>query len=169
MQQLTIPGLFDAAAPDDKSPEQACIDWLCGTHGCASDVAPHVHRLFETFSRSEAFNRSSLLQVLSGRCQKEGWSLSDAEFVGLYDKGITDYHVIWDRRWAIVMLMPKELVPRVQRCSYGGNPKFYDKDGALLYEGAYLDHGIILTDEERRQAMADRERGDGEPGNIHHR
>ena len=153
MQQLEIPLLsFVPRSSDD--PARSCLDWLINTHGCTPYVEPYVARLFNEFGRSEAQDRSVVFPELCGPRQVEGWCLVDAEYIGIYDHCITDYHVIWDRHWAIEMLVPKELVPRVWKCGYGGLPKFWDKEGNLLYQSVYVRDGKILTHEERRAALA---------------
>ncbi len=40
------------------------------------------------------------------------------------------------------------------KCGYGGLPKFWDKEGNLLYQSVYMHDGKILTREERRAALA---------------
>ena len=128
-----------------------CIAWLVGVHGCSYEVTPHVERLFMEFNRGEAWSRSHALLNI---CGMDGWSLSDAEYIGLYDHTITDYHVLWDRGWAITMLVPRELVPKVWKCSYGGKPKFWDRYGNLLFQSVYSLDGKPLTQDERRAALA---------------
>ena len=159
MEQLTIPDLFGAPTQSGKTPEECCIDWLLNTRHCKRSVVPIVHRLFESFGNIRGWERSKVLTSLSGPSRLEGWSLDDAEYIGLFDTSITDYHVLWDRNWAMLMQVPRELVPLVFRCKYGGRPKFYDRDGNLLFTSIFTDNGHMLTHEERKKALADRERG----------
>lgn len=140
--------------------EHECIAWLIGAHGCSYEVLPYVERLFREFNRVEAWNRAHVLDKLTGAHCVDGWSIDDAEYIGLYDHTITDYHVLWDRGWAIAMLVPRELVPKVCGCDYGSRPKFWDRNGNLLFQSVYCVDGHILTKEERRQALA--EAGDAE-------
>ena len=128
------------------------IDWLVGTRHCSRDVVPYVERICREFDRSEACDRVKGLIPLCSN--DEDWSLEDAEILGIYDHSIS-YRVVWDRAWAIKMLVPKQLVPQVHRCSYGGRPKFYDKDGKLLFQSVYSVNGQILTPDQRRQALED--------------
>ena len=137
---------------------RGCLDWLIGTHKCDPAVVPYVRRLFSEFERNEAWDRSHALLHLCGMHGEGGWTLADAEYIGLYDHTITDYHVLWDRGWAIYLLVPRELVPKVWKCGYGGEPKFWDREGNLLFQSIYSANGHVLTRDERRQALA--ERGD---------
>lgn len=127
-------------------------DWLIGTHRCTEDVMPHVERLCREFGRAEAEDRAKCLLAV---CTTEGWRAEDAEYVGVYDHGITDYHVLWDRAWAIRMLVPRELVPKVWKCGYGGKPKFWDRDGTLLFQSVYCVDGHVLTSDERLRALTE--------------
>lgn len=165
MEQLAFPNLFPAPIGElaravsrevqalEKA-EHDCISWLVGTHGCVFEVAPYVHRLHREFGRSEAFDRAKVLVNICGMHHMDGWGLEDAEYIGLYDHAITDYHVLWDRGWAISMLVPRELVPKVWKCGYGGRPKFWDRDGNLLFQSVYSVNGKPLTWDERRAVLA---------------
>lgn len=161
MEQLEIPNLFFVPIDQLEREEREhasqigarmrhLIDWLIETHRCDRSVVPHVERLCREFGRCEAEDRAKSLITL---CECDGWSLDDAELLGIYDHTITDYHVIWDRAWAIRMLVPKELVPKVWKCGYGGKPKFWDRGGTLLYQSIYCVDGHVLTRDERRQAL----------------
>ena len=165
MQQLAIPDhyfvpLSQLARAIDKElrsrdkAEHDCIAWLIGAHGCSYEVVPYVERLFREFNRVEAWNRAHVLDKLTGAHCVDGWSIDDAEYIGLYDHTITDYHVLWDRGWAIAMLVPRELVQRVWRCDYGSKPKFWCRDGILLFQSVYSVDGKPLTQDERRAALA---------------
>ena len=162
MEQLTIPESFFAPLSElagegeREKAERECLDWLMRTHGCSPEVVPYAKRLFAEFDRAEAWNRSHPLLNLYGVHGADGWSLSDAEYIGLYDHSITDHHVLWDRGWAISMQVPRELVPKVWRCGYGGRPRFFDRDGHVLFESVYSVDGKPLTQDERRQALAER-------------
>ena len=151
MQQLEIPLLFVTPKSED-DPVDSCLDWF-KTHGCAHCVEPYIARLFNEFGRSEAWSRSAIFSELCGPRQVDGWCLDDAELLGVYDHSV-DYHVIWDRHWALQMLVPREFVPKVWKCGYGGLPKFWDKEGNLLYQSVYMHDGKILTREERKAALA---------------
>lgn len=129
------------------------VEWLIETHHCDRAIRSHVERLYREFDRARAMDRAKGLIAL---CTVDGWSLEDAEYMGVYDHSITDYHVIWDRAWAIRMLVPRELVPKVWKCGYGGRPKFWDRDGKLLFQSIYTANSHVLTTEERRQALAER-------------
>lgn len=165
MEQLAFPNLFPAPIGElaravsrevqalEKA-EHDCISWLVGTHGCGFEVVPYVHRLFREFGRGEAFDRAKVLVNICGMHHMDGWGLEDAEYIGLYDHTITDYHVLWDRGWAISMLVPRELVPKVWKCGYGGKPKFWGRDGNLLFQSIYSVDGKPLTWDERRVALA---------------
>lgn len=160
MEQLAIPDSYFAPvselahqASELEESERHCIDWLLNTHGCSSAVVPYVKRLFSEFSRSEAWDRAHTLLNICGVHGADGWSLADAEYIGLFDHTIPDYHILWDRGWAITMQVPRELVPKVWRCSYGGRPKFYDHDGSLLFESVYSSGRDVLTTEERRKML----------------
>jgi len=157
MEQLAIPDSYFApvselASQESKleESERHCIDWLLNTHGCSSAVVPYVKRLFAEFSRIRAWD---LAHVLVNLQMADGWSIADAEYIGLFDHTIPDYHILWDRGWAIHMLVPRELVPKVWRCSYGNRPKFYDHDGSLLFESVYSSGRDVLTTEERRKML----------------
>lgn len=160
MEQLAIPEecfvpISQLVGNPDRDEEaiRGCLDWLMSTHGCSSGVVPYVKRLFAEFGRCEAWDRSHALLYLYGMHGEGGWTLADAEFIGLYDHAITDYHVLWDRGWAVYLLVPRELVPKVWKCSYGGRPKFWDKEGSLLFQSVYSEDGHVLTREQRRQAL----------------
>lgn len=160
MEQLAIPDSYFAPvselahqASELEESERHCIDWLLNTHGCSSAVVPYVKRLFSEFSRSEAWDRAHLLLNLCGVRGENGWSLADADYVGLYDHTIPDYHILWDRGWAITMQVPRELVPKVWRCSYGGRPKFYDQDLHVIFESIFSTDGKPLTREQRRKML----------------
>ena len=153
MQQLELPlALFGTAVPTDALNET--LDWLINTRGCTPYVEPYVVRLFSEFGKVDAIDRCVVFPTLCGQRTVEGWCLEDAEYIGIYDHSITDHSVIWDRHWAIQMLVPRELVPKVWKCGYGGLPKFWDKEGNLLYQSVYMHDGKILTREERRAALA---------------
>ena len=160
MEQLAIPDLFFVPIDQLEREEHEhaskigarmrhMIDWLITTHRCDRSIVPYVERLCREFG-AEAENRVTCLIAL---CTVDGWGLEDAESVGVYDHTITDYHIIWDRAWAIRMLVPKELVPKVWKCGYGGKPKFWDRGGTLLYQSIYCVDGHVLTRDERRQAL----------------
>ena len=164
MEQLKIPeicfepfGEVAAAiakeAHERLKTEHDCICWLMGEHGCGIGVIPYVERLFREFGRVEAWDRANALSHLE---HSDGWSLEDAEYIGIYDHTISDYHVLWDRSWAISMLVPKELVPKVWKCGYGGKPKFWDREGNLLFQSVYSVDGHVLTRDERREALEGR-------------
>ena len=161
LSQIEIPGLFSPMAPSVacviERRDKAEHDTLCSllSIGYGHNVAPYVRRLFDTFDVTEAINRSALFKVLGGAHGMDGWSIEDAEYVGLYDRSIYDYHVIWDRKWAIYLQVPRMLVPKVWKCSYGSPARFYDRDGALLFTSVYTRDGKILTHDERRQALAE--------------
>ena len=125
------------------------IEWLIKTHRCTRDIVPYVERLYREFSMAEAPDRAKALITLS---HDEEWSLWDAKLMGIYDHSV-DYHVLWNRSWAIQMLVPMELVPKVWKCSYGGQPKFCDREGNLLFQSIYSANGHVLTREERRKAL----------------
>ena len=170
MEQLSFPDLYFtpleeiALTVHDEvrgSGENACIAWLVKTNGCPDAVAPLARRLFAEFERVEAWNRAHALVNLSHAPAEDGWSLRDAERIGLFDHSIADYHVIWDRGWAINMLVPRELVPKVFRCDYGARPRFFDHEGNVLFRSIYTVDGHPLSREERRQALA-RERDEDE-------
>lgn len=157
MEQLEIPfPLFSLARQVKEAvnameeAEHDCICWLMGVHGLDSGVTPYVRRLFREFGRAEAWDRARVLRHLAGT---EGWCLEDAEYIGIFDHSINDYHVLWDRGWAIRMLCPRELVPKVWRCSYGGSPMFYDRDGAMVFQSVYSANGHPLSMEERRMEL----------------
>ena len=124
--------------------------WLIETHRCDQSVMPYVERLCREFGRTEAEDRAKGLIAV---CTTEGWGPEDAECIGVYDHSITDHHIIWDRAWAIRMLAPKELVPKVWKCGYGGSPKFWARDGTLLFQSVYSAGGHVLSREERRKAL----------------
>lgn len=164
MEQLQIPSSFfvpvselakQAAQSADASEgaERDCIAWLTHTHSCSAAVVPYVKRLFAEFDRSEAYSRAHALLYLHGACGEDGFNLSDAEYIGLYDHDIDDYHVLWDRGWAMYMLVPRALVPKVWRCGYGGSPKFYDRDGNVIFQSVYSVDGRPLTRDERRRKL----------------
>lgn len=153
-EQLSIPGLFEQRK-QAQSPEDKCIAWLLNHRGCTESAIPYVKRLFELFPHG-AWDRAKVLPTLCGKSREEGWSLDDAEYIGLFSTSIDDYHVLWDRDWAIKMQVPRALVPKVWRCEYGGSPEFYDRDGNLLFTSIYSISGKVLTDDERRTALADR-------------
>ena len=153
MEQLTIPDLFFVPPSTPDEPCQKCLAWLTGTHGCIQDAVPYVTRLYDEFNRMQAFDRAKVFPTLCGRHRVDGWGLEDAEHIGVFDHGITDYHVLWDRDWAIKMLVPKELVPKVWKCGYGGRPRFWDRDGNLLFESVYSVDGHALSREERMQSL----------------
>ena len=134
--------------------EHDCVAWLIGVHGCSHEVVPYVERLFREFRRGEAWDRSHALINIFGMHGIDGWSLADAEYIGLYDHTITDHHILWDRGWAISMLVPRELVPKIWKCGYGGRPKFWDRDGNLIFQSVYSVDGKPLTQDERRAALA---------------
>lgn len=163
MEQLSFPDLFPV--PLDhlartmanevrmrSRSEHDCISWLVGTHGCGFEVVQYVERLYREFWRGEAFDRAKVLTSICGAHGEDGWTLADAEYIGLYDHTI-DYHVLWDRGWAIHMLAPRELVPRIWKCGYGGSPKFWDRDGTLLFQSVYSVDGHVISGEERREAL----------------
>ena len=110
-------------------------------------------RLFSEFSRSEAWDRAHTLLNICGVHGADGWSLADAEYIGLFDHTIPDYHILWDRGWAITMQVPRELVPKVWRCSYGVGPKFYDRDLHVIFESIFSIDGKSLTREQRRKML----------------
>ena len=160
IEQLSIPGLFGPAERKPaQSPEESCIDWLMRVHDCSESVIPYVKRLFENFPRAQAWDRAKVLTSLCGKHKRQGWSLADAEYIDLFSTSIVDYHVLWDRSWAIQMLVPRELVPKVWNCSFGGEPEFYDSEGNLLFKSIYSVNGKVLTDDERSTALADRDGG----------
>lgn len=157
MEQLAIPDSFFAPVSEIASQESEleeserhCIDWLLNTHGCSSAVVPQVKRLFAEFSRIRAWD---LAHVLVNLQMADGWSIADAEYIGLFDHTIPDYHILWDRGWAIHMLVPRELVPKVWRCSYGGRPKFYDRDLHVIFESIFSIDGKLLTRGQRRKML----------------
>ena len=159
--QLEIPGLFappqdvSSKASDREKLERHCIDWLISVHKCGQDVVRYVNRLFNEFDRLEAFERAKVLVNINGsRC--DGWNMGDAEYIGAFDHDIDDYHVIWDRGWAISNGAPREIVPKVWSCTYGGTPKFFDRDGNLLFESVYLRDGKLTEEYEdaHRRALA---------------
>lgn len=78
-----------------------CMDWLCKYYDCSRDeITPLVERLYNEFSRWEAFERSKVLKDCHGKHQIHGWSLQDAvDVCGIFDHSI-DYHTCWDRAWA---------------------------------------------------------------------
>ena len=160
MEQLAFPDLclapIEQIAREER--EQASqvgarvrsiFDWLVRTHRCDEGVMPYVERLCREFGRSEAVDRAKALVTL---CMADGWGPQDAELVGVFDHGI-DYHVLWDRDWAIKMLVPRELVPRVWKCGYGGEPKFWDREGNLLFQSVYSADGHVLSADERMRAL----------------
>ena len=133
-------------------------DWLIDVHGCDAAIKDYAERLCREFGRCEAEDRAKGLVTLCGAFESEnGWSLADAEYIGIFDHSISDHHVIWDRSWAIHMQVPKSLVPKVYGCSYGGRPKFYDREGNVLFTSIYTQDGLILTQEQRRAALAEME------------
>ena len=157
MEQLAIPDSFFAPVSELASreseleeSERHCIDWLLNTHGCSSAVVPYVKRLFAEFSNIRAWD---LAHVLVNLQMADGWGIADVEYIGLFDHTIPDYHILWDRGWAIHMLVPRELVPKVWRCSYGNRHKFYDHEGNLLFESVYSSGRDGLTTEERRKML----------------
>lgn len=161
MEQLQIPAEF--FVPVEQLAQEAAkhavrVDsrlshlcrWLIVTHRCDPSIKGYVERLCREFDRIDVENRVKALIAL---CTTDGWGLEDAEYVGVFDHAITDYHVLWDRAWAIRMLVPRELVPKVRKCGYGGSPKFWDREGNLLFQSIYSKDGRVLTPEERRQAL----------------
>ena len=157
MEQLAIPDSYFAPVSEIASQESElekaerdCLDWLLNTHGCSSDVVPQVKRMFAEFSRIRAWD---LAHVLVNLQMADGWSIADAEYIGLFDHTIPDYHILWDRGWAIHMLVPRELVPKVWRCSYGNRPKFYDRDLHVIFESICSVDGKPLTREQRRKML----------------
>lgn len=151
--QLEIPDLLFAPQDYDDDPAGMCIEWLCDVRGCTDEVRPYVMRLFAEFPRCEAFDRAKAFTHLCGDCAEVGWTLADAKLLGVYDHYIS-YHTLWDRCWAIHMLVPRELVPQVWKCGYGNRPKFFDAGGGLLFESVYSRDGHVLTRDERRAALA---------------
>ena len=152
--QLSIPDLFGRRPTHSGRSVDGCLEWLMGTLGCTDEVIPYVERLFSEFDAADAFSRSAILPSLCGTHRVDGWGLEDAEQIGVFDHDLPSYHVIWDRHWAISMLVPKGLVPKVFYCDYG-KCRFYGADHALLFTSRYAKDGRILTDEERRQAIAE--------------
>lgn len=133
-------------------------DWLINVHGCDRHIKEYAERLCREFGRVEAEDRAKGLVALCGYFDGgDGWTLEDADYIGIYDHSIHDHHIIWDRAWAIRMQVPRELVPKVYDCSYGGKPKFYDRDGNVIFTSVYVVNGQILTPEQRRAALAEME------------
>jgi len=169
MQQLSIPDdIYVPLAQIEQGEAEAAstmgarlanlLDWLIDTHHCGRDVIPYAERLCREFGRVEAEDRVKGLLAL---CDPDGdWSLADADYMGIYDHAITDHHVIWDRAWAIRMLVPRELVPKVWKCGYGATPKFFDSEGSLLFESIYTKDGRCLSREVRRRLLEEREKGE---------
>lgn len=158
-EQLEIPQLFMPKVTFEKGSCDGsaadCLHWLMNTMRCSPDVEPYVTRLFDEFGRVEAYDRAHILPSLCGLEQHGDWSLADAEYVGLYDHEISDHHVIWDRHWAINMHVPRELVPKVWKCGYGGLPKFFSKGGELLFQSVYIVDGKIVAHDERTRYLAE--------------
>lgn len=154
MEQLAIPKTFFEPPSESDDPCRMCLDWLTDKMGCSPFIEPYVTRLFEEFGRMEAYDRAKVLKALDGRLRVDGWGLDDAEYIGVFDHGIDDYHVLWDRSWAIRMCVSRELVPKVWKCGYGDAPLFWDRDGCLLFQSVYSVEGHVLSTEERRQELA---------------
>ena len=150
--QLSIPNLWESR-PKFNSSSEECHAWMVRHFECTEASRSYVERLFKEFGRVEGYDRSKVIQKLDGKHRVDGWSLDDAEYIGLFDHA-TDYHALWDRAWAIVMCAPRELVPKIQTCSYGGEPEFYDADGNLIFKSIYSRGGRILTTDERRALLA---------------
>ena len=150
--QLEIPGIFNVK-PRIKRDAQGCHEWLQDHFGVGREAYPHIQRLFDEFGCVEGFDRAKAITRLDGTHQCDGWSLADVDYIGTFDHSI-NYHTLLDRAWAIAMQVPREMVPQVWRCEYGGEPRFYDKDGNLLFTSVYLRGGHIVTHEERRAILA---------------
>ncbi len=93
-------------------------EWLRGEPFAVGDEArPALERIYAARGDHDAFEAAKCLRSLSGRHRIEGWDVSDAEALGLYDPCI-DYHVCWDRCWAARRGLPKEDALGVMEWNY---------------------------------------------------
>ena len=132
--------------------EKKNLDWLVNTHGCSrEETAEILHKLYQKFPHSEAFDRSKILPIafgnlsyenntLSSRAEKEAngqlpldgadnhplgvqWKVTAEDLEKVF--GIfdekLDHHTIGDREWAAHNGMAKEDVSRLLEWDYGIN------------------------------------------------
>ena len=91
-------GLFGEAPRD---PFDGWLRWLTDTWGCReTDVLAPLRRLFREFPAHEAGSRCKVLQHFFWRHAKPAFAEVDPAETGVYDP-VTDYHVAWDRCWAV--------------------------------------------------------------------
>jgi len=100
--------------------ERNNLIWLEEVHGCDKEkTAIVLHKLYEKFSESEAFERSKALPTVFGKLRKQSESFeldfNDSSInveeldtvLGIYDENIT-YHTVLDREWAVRHGMSKK-------------------------------------------------------------
>lgn len=129
-----IDALFAPKPPKREEVMAYWRDWLLHVRKVNVDAMPLFDRLLETFERGEAFERSKCLDVLSGVRAVGGWTLEDADALGLFDTRI-DYHTCWDRAQAARDGCPKPLVGRIYKnaCWRLGHHEFVDSEGKLVW------------------------------------
>lgn len=129
-EQLAL-DLFAASRPPykRKDPRESFIE-LARQRGKGADVIEAANKVFDACEAArgrkayDAYDRCRILL--------KDISVSDAVAYGLYDLSL-DYHTIWDRAWAHVNGVDRELIPLVFGCNYhNSRPTFYDKDGKPL-------------------------------------
>ncbi|MBR4998948.1 MAG: hypothetical protein IKY10_03615, partial [Clostridia bacterium] len=100
--------------------ERNNLIWLEEVHECDKEkTAIVLHKLYEKFSESEAFERSKVLPTVFGKLRKQSESfeldfndssINEEELdtvLGIYDENIT-YHTVLGREWAVRHGMSKK-------------------------------------------------------------
>jgi hypothetical protein len=139
----------------EKSIKERHWEWLTGRYrkygepaGVTDAARPVFERLLEEFGQNEAFERSKCLDVLDGVCRCDGWSLGDADVLGLFDHTL-HYHVCWDRAFAVRHGAPHEVVSRIHKCVDFNlrNHRYADESGVVIWEEAFAKK----SDDEKEQ------------------
>lgn len=102
--------------------------------GITEAARPVFDRLLARFGTSEAFERSKCLEVMDGFKRREGWSIDDADALGLFDGGIS-YQVCWARAAAANVGASPEVAARVEsQTDYcWGRWAFEDGSGKVVW------------------------------------
>lgn len=106
--------------------EARCFDWLRETHGVGDAGIDMARRLFAEFGQ-EAFERCKAIPALDGKRRADGFTLADADLLGVFDASM-DYHAVWDRAWAARQGLPKRDIVRLVRWDYGAEHPTFEEE-----------------------------------------
>ena len=127
MSEQLMLDLFNEGKRHRQTPKRRFLNWAHDIHGCGSEIDSIVGRLFDTMP--DPFERGKAL-VMAYKHEKFDRQVLDD--LGLFDASL-DYHVCWDRAWALSHGVPSALISDIQRCDHNSKaPGFFDRLGERI-------------------------------------